>query len=369
MKTQPGHLEMPRGRSILFRVLALSITVVGMVGAGEVMVRLMVPSETFWPISNIYQRSDVPGVFYTYKPNFNGVAFGVGLKTNSLGFRGPEWSKEKEPGTFRIGLLGDSYAFGYGVPFGESVGEVLATTLAERLGTAVETLNFGIGGFNTAQQRAVLEHLAWGYDPDLFVLLPVPNDHEDAMKADREGWLHWDANEANPESRQADKSIGPPPSWAQRSRLVLYLLLVKKRRELRAQAAGETYVPEDPNFNWMAPITPGPVSARLSKTVRPHLGAMLTQIKARDVQVIVASFAAAPDYRRLMYTLEREHDVPVVHLLTLFPEARSWQELQAKFGLGWDTHLNSEAHRRFAEGIANAIQAHGYIPNGSRLED
>ena len=355
-------------RRILFSTLTLLLTVTVTLVAGEVLVRLIVPEETFWPVSNIYQTSEIRGVLYTYKRNYDRVAFGVALETNSLGFRGPEWSKEKPPGIFRIALIGDSHAFGYGVPYESSVGEVLATILKERYGTSVEVLNFGVNGYNSEQQQTVLKHLALGYDPDMVILMPTSNDHEPPLKVDQEGWLHWDGKSSNTESRIMDKSMQRVKNedlryWVSKSRLILYLLLIYERQQLQAQAQTEReFTPKKiPDRHWMNPVPPGPVSARLTETVYQPMVAMLTQIKARNIPVIVAPFAGQLDYRRMFQILERDHNVPIVELLARFPEARNWEEVIAKFGLGWDNHLNAVAHRRYAQGLAEAIETQGYL--------
>src|SRR5262249_304618 len=98
----------------------------------EAAIRLTISERTFWPVSNIFRAVETPGVGYTLIPNLRATAFGVDLSTNHWGFRGPEWSVIKEAGTFRIALIGDSHAFGYGVPFSQTVGERLSLDLELR---------------------------------------------------------------------------------------------------------------------------------------------------------------------------------------------------------------------------------------------
>ena len=74
------------------------------------------------------------------KANYAGTAFGAGLVTNSRGFRGPEWPVEKPAGTFRVALIGCSHAFGFGVEFEQTMGDLLATRLRRRLQRAVEVI-------------------------------------------------------------------------------------------------------------------------------------------------------------------------------------------------------------------------------------
>ena len=107
--------KISKTRMLFYYFLMFVFTLSLLTITSELMVRWLVPKETFWPISNIYQAVDTPKVGYTYKPNFEGTALGVDLKTNRLGFRGPDWSLEKSDDTVRIALIGDSHAFGYGI--------------------------------------------------------------------------------------------------------------------------------------------------------------------------------------------------------------------------------------------------------------
>ena len=63
----------------------------------------------------IYEVDGVAG--YRLKPNVSEYAFGAQVDTNSHGRRGPEWSASKSDDSYRVALIGDSLAFGFGVPF------------------------------------------------------------------------------------------------------------------------------------------------------------------------------------------------------------------------------------------------------------
>jgi hypothetical protein len=177
-------------KTVVYYLLMLIFSLLFLAIAAELMVRLLVPKETFWPISNIYQAVDSPGISYTLKPNFDGTAFGVDLKTNHIGFRGPQWSVKKPSGTFRIALLGDSHGFAYGVPFKKSVGERLAAQLNESGDVHYEVLNFAVNAYNSQQELAVLREYALQYDPDLVIVIASSNDHDPTPIVDEEGWLY-----------------------------------------------------------------------------------------------------------------------------------------------------------------------------------
>jgi hypothetical protein len=99
------------------------------------------------------------------------------IEINSDGLRGPEIKLKRPPGTYRIALLGDSFIEAFEVPFDKTVGEVVAHRLTEARGSPVEVINFGVGGYGTAQELLTVRHEVWRYAPDL-VLLAVTTGND-----------------------------------------------------------------------------------------------------------------------------------------------------------------------------------------------
>jgi hypothetical protein len=106
---------------------------------------------------------------------------------NSRGLRDREHALEKPPGAYRIAVLGDSYAEAMQVAQEKTFWAVLEKKLATcpaLAGRAVETLNFGVSGYGTAQELLTLRHHAWPYSPDLVLLAFLPsNDVSDNSRA------------------------------------------------------------------------------------------------------------------------------------------------------------------------------------------
>jgi lysophospholipase L1-like esterase len=96
-------------------------------------------------------------------------------RINSYGFRGPEPDIEKTPGVFRIAVIGDSVAFGYGVTREESFPYVLEQSLKAQ-GIAVEILNFSVSGYGIEAYDALYETKVRQFSPDAVVLSYVLND-------------------------------------------------------------------------------------------------------------------------------------------------------------------------------------------------
>ncbi|MFQ5455071.1 MAG: SGNH/GDSL hydrolase family protein [Nitrospirota bacterium] len=103
-------------------------------------------------------------------------------KTNSLGFRGKEYSMKKTPDTIRIVFLGDSFTFGEGVKdndiFSKRLVELLNEKYKTRRNLHFEGYNFGVGGYNTEQSLFLLKNLVLKADPDIVILGYTLNDAE-----------------------------------------------------------------------------------------------------------------------------------------------------------------------------------------------
>jgi lysophospholipase L1-like esterase len=97
-------------------------------------------------------------------------AFDVEVRANRLGLRDREPSP-KPPGTFRALGLGDSFAFGWGVPLEASFLKRLEVLLdLSRPGVPHEVVNAGIPGYGTWEALQLLRSVGPVYEPDLVVL-------------------------------------------------------------------------------------------------------------------------------------------------------------------------------------------------------
>jgi lysophospholipase L1-like esterase len=101
--------------------------------------------------------------------------FSVAIAVNALGMRGPERGTAKPPGTRRILLLGDSFAFGWGVEQEEAFGARLERLLAPRVGP-VEVWSAAVPGWSTDQQYLYLHARGLVLEPDLVLLAVGEND-------------------------------------------------------------------------------------------------------------------------------------------------------------------------------------------------
>lgn len=97
----------------------------------------------------------------------------VWIEINGHGFRDRERALEKPADTFRIAVIGDSFAEALQVELEQTFWSVMERKLAESRqinAPQVEVLNFGVSGYGTAQEFEMLRHYVWDYQPDLVML-------------------------------------------------------------------------------------------------------------------------------------------------------------------------------------------------------
>lgn len=99
-------------------------------------------------------------------------------RSNSLGYRDREHSREKPPGTYRILVLGDSIAAGFGIERTEDAFPARLESLLREKGLRAEVLSFAVSGYNTRQEVATLEERGLAFHPDLVLVAYCLNDRQ-----------------------------------------------------------------------------------------------------------------------------------------------------------------------------------------------
>jgi hypothetical protein len=95
------------------------------------------------------------------------------VRINREGFRGPETTIAKPPGTVRIAVLGDSFTEAQQVPEDKTFSAVIERSVTDcgaLRGRKVQVLNFGVNGYGTTQELMTLRHQVWQFSPDIVVL-------------------------------------------------------------------------------------------------------------------------------------------------------------------------------------------------------
>jgi hypothetical protein len=128
---------------------------------------------------NDYGRARKPNTKYL---NFN-EGFGLG-QFNQFGYLGPGYPPEKQDGTLRIALLGDSYVEGFQVFDRHHFRFLLEKQLTDKLKQKVEVMNFGRSGFNLADVYAYAQIFASRFKPDLYLYF-LSNEDLTSRQTDR----------------------------------------------------------------------------------------------------------------------------------------------------------------------------------------
>jgi hypothetical protein len=120
---------------------------------------------------------------------------------NAVGLRVPrpglEYPIVKPPDTFRVVLLGASFAYGWAVDYEQTVAGLLAQQLEAggfAGGKRVELINAGVPSLNPAPQLRWYEHVGRDYSPDLVLqfiygTMAVPNDPTTSATVSDDGYL------------------------------------------------------------------------------------------------------------------------------------------------------------------------------------
>jgi lysophospholipase L1-like esterase len=116
-----------------------------------------------------------PDFGYLHAPGYRAKLQGVDVVINSHGLRCPEFDTRKPEGQKRILILGDSIVFGWGAPQDSIFPARLQRKLDQR-GGDFRVIAAGAGSWNTRMEYEYLKKRAISYQPDLVVLVIVPND-------------------------------------------------------------------------------------------------------------------------------------------------------------------------------------------------
>jgi lysophospholipase L1-like esterase len=179
-----------------------------------------------------------PGAAWLYELEPNEVVRGDGgvrYEINANGFRDVERSVPKPTDVFRIAVLGDSVAFGYGVEV--EAGFVARTETALSAHAAdgpahIEVLNFAVSGYNPYNEAALYRGVVRSYEPDLVLVQFCINDLNDPT-------LHFGASTMQHLGPLPDLAFPNPDAPRRSAREVSWLALTCERSELCALLFGD----------------------------------------------------------------------------------------------------------------------------------
>ena len=184
-------------KSLLINILLVIVSLGIALGAME----LILPYLKVFPIEEaVYQvRRPVvqylygefhPDLHYTLDKNLKNVRLyypgklDYTVDTNSHGFRGGEW--DLSPERRNIVVLGDSFAFGWGVRFEDTVGKRVEREL-QKIDPRFQVINLAQSGYSVKEVVRSFEIFKDTLKPEAVVYIFCPNDTESMTSEDAKG--------------------------------------------------------------------------------------------------------------------------------------------------------------------------------------
>ncbi len=311
------------------------------------------------------------------------------FRTNSIGFRGPEYASPKPSDTLRVALLGDSFVAAHAVEESESLAGVLTSQLVSRSRYAsIEVMNFGVTGSCTGQELRLYECEIRQLKPEFVCLVFTSDDVLDnSSETSNKPIIRYRLNEADQLELEPFSTVRAQSSrWLNRN-LRLYDWQKEKvnhlsknlRQLLKPNLASGAEKVEKLEWVYMEPV-PEPVAKawRLTEAV---LAEFQEKVEGDGARLIIAYLPTASELnskhaielqakvgnacrvdcelpeKRLKEICEQQ-SIQFYSLREAFPAKQlSVAELNSMYlnGIG---HLTPEGHAKMAEVLAkNAFSA------------
>ncbi|MFQ6103263.1 MAG: SGNH/GDSL hydrolase family protein [Candidatus Glassbacteria bacterium] len=217
--------------------------------------------------------------------------------TNSAGFAGAEFSREKRENALRIVCMGNSSTFGWGAHPDSCYPRLLEHSLSEKLGRDVEVINAGVPGYTSLQGLTLFKNEILKLSPDAITLAFGANDCHRTSRSDSEI------------IREREGAVGAAQEML--SHIYLYKLLrygivsLKIKREFKANTA--------------------PVSPRVSpREFRAAMKDVILRAKTSGADVFLVEILPThrqwDPYRKIHSQLSTELEVPLLCVSKLFDE-------------------------------------------------
>lgn len=149
-------------------------------GAAEAVIRLNDPlGISYYEEEGRYTREKVadPELLFRHPPSRKTHYQGVEVSFNELGLR-DEPIGVKQSNEYRILVLGDSVAFGWGVEQDATFCARVQKILNAQLGRPVRVINTGVGGYSSVQELLFFKGKGVTFQSDTVVLVYTENDTE-----------------------------------------------------------------------------------------------------------------------------------------------------------------------------------------------
>lgn len=342
----------------LFILLELSARVYLFGPAG--LVPAVVNSVRGLPQTGYTQPSAEPRLVFELRPNVDGLFKLVPFRTNSHGLRDREYALRKPRNTFRVAVVGSSFA----LPAGVAIERAFHSLLEERLSTEFapvryEFINFAVGMYNPEHVLAMLELRALDYDPDLILVTAT----ELSMP-----WLvHDPSSEAGREVRRLDPKALPSFQKAYPVLRSFLFRLVMQRMGYAPPSPREEIGSVEQLFialaeSWRPPTrTPGGPGA----PAYPAEGSVIqrmARVRERTGIPIALVRLEFEDTERLPVDLQVEEEARG-HRIAYLDTREAFRGTRASdfWIYELDPHPSWKAHEVFAQGIDTFLRSNGLL--------
>lgn len=283
---------------------------------------------------------------WSHRPNQDGRFvhrdFSVRVKTNSAGLRDDEYRIERTDKK-RMLVLGDSFAWGFGVELADRFDKIIEQRLANW-----EVINAAVSGYGTDQQFLYLRDIGTAYQPDVVLLLLHENDFSTNIAAEAY-WYNKPYFSLENDRLTLSNVPVPEATFLQKlDRLLLGRTFFLGRVYLRTARPVIAYFSQGPDrsdgSDDVNSETAGPLTVRLLEAI----DAVCTEHGARFVLV---SIPTDDDRKKAaLDAFSNESDVPYLGLDEYFSTFKVAMEFPN------DAHWNATGHAAASEAIANFLE-------------
>jgi lysophospholipase L1-like esterase len=298
------------------------------------------------------------------KPNAEDAWFGVMVKINGKGLRGPELDYRKPSEAMRILYLGDSVPFGYRLKsYDQSFPYRTEAFLEDKLGHQIETINAGVGGYSPWQEHIYFVNEGIKYHPDLVVVSFVINDVIEKFKLKKFGGRH--------EGVQLYRTVSSTYDWFVRtSSIAYYAREIGARIRFGHDVHRGAQQQEALQVESLVYHADRPDVQRAWQIVLEDLGKIFAFSKENHLPIILVVFPYRFQFKDI-HTLAipqsvvnqyaRDHQVPVLDMLPLLDARAKEQGVKPTDYFLDINHLSPMGHQVVAEFLAEFIRREGLV--------
>jgi lysophospholipase L1-like esterase len=255
---------------------------------------------------------------------------GEEVTISTQGFRNPPVTTPKPRDTFRILVIGDSVAFGWGVPEVAAFPRVVERTLRDADfpgdGRRVEVVNVAVPGWGAPNELLFLRDEGLALEPDLVLVTLVNNDLTDVLQA------------------IAPSDAPPPlvfPDWARSTYLGRFA------EQVTAAWTGRT---ARPDFFLTLDLAPEPVQRASDALVQAF--AAMKALCGQTPFAVVDTVGTAEGWR--LEPFARGAEAAGITRIEAFLPAEGYRDRYSVAAT--DDHPNAEGHLEIARPVAKWIQ-------------